>query len=79
MAGSALVVLTLVAAMSGIGWYLRRRYRRNGGTWSVECPADETMAEVELEGATRLGGPAGVAHCSHWPERAGCDQACVRG
>lgn len=73
---AALVVIALVAAL---GWYVASRYRRNSGTWVVECPQTESTAEVSFDGATRIGeANHRIVRCSHWPEHGDCNQGCVR-
>lgn len=53
-----------------------------GGRRDVRCPVDATPAELRLDrGRTALRVFADAPHCatecSLWPERAGCDRACL--
>src|SRR5579859_3789023 len=79
----------VVAVLAGffLGLVLQRivsamvRFR---GTRVVRCPENRQLAAVEMSGwhtvLTALSGRAlpHVRNCSRWPERAGCDQCCVR-
>lgn len=58
-------------------------YRRFRGRMLVRCPETRSPAAVQVD-AMRAAGASSVglhrielAHCSRWPERAGCGQACV--
>jgi hypothetical protein len=61
----------------------RETFRALSGPRLVTCPANGSIAEVELN--ARLGavtsafGPARlrVKWCAYWPERSGCDQGCI--
>ena len=55
------------------------RYQRSRGAWLVDCPETQSCADISIALASRLGDSPRVQDCSHWPERAGCDQSCVRG
>lgn len=60
-------------------WGLAVRYRRTAGSWLVDCPETESCADIALNAGARLGdSTVRVMQCSHWPRRAGCEQACMR-
>lgn len=73
----AAAVLIVIAPVV-VGAYLRSRRSRN-----VRCPATRTDAMIEVDAwhaaQTAFPGPPDVRvkTCSHWPELAGCDEACV--
>lgn len=72
------VPLTGALLLWGV-WGLAVRYCRNAGSWLVDCPETESCTDVTINVGARLGDSnIRVRHCGHWPERAGCEQACVR-
>jgi hypothetical protein len=76
-AGVAVLMITYVAM--ALAAYIRMR-----GTRIVVCPETDAPAAVDVD-ATHAAlrgvfepGDITVENCSRWPEREGCDQACVR-
>ena len=71
------VVLAVYAAIAFVTWYRLR------GTRVVTCPETERPAAVTLDvghaAATAVWERADLKlkACSRWPERAGCDEACL--
>ncbi len=74
--GIALAYVVVPAVLEGFADYEASR--------KVTCPATANQADIR---ASRLGGVAEifggrpdprVVGCSLWPERKGCDRACVR-
>jgi hypothetical protein len=59
-------------------------YRKYMGTLLVTCPETQQTAALELDaGHAALRAATGrvevrVQDCSRWPERAGCQQECLR-
>ena len=60
-------------------------YRQFRGPRTVVCPETGGATQIELDAwhaaATAMPGPPRlhVAACERWPERAGCDEACLTG
>src|SRR5579864_506912 len=82
----AYIVVALLAGVV-LGLCLRRAgraFRAFRGMRVLTCPENRQPAAVELKGwhagvGAVIGNPAlQVRKCSRWPERAGCDQACIR-
>lgn len=78
------IVLALVAMV-----FVVIDYRRALQEWSAPrhtiCPRDNTSVDVQVDAhaaarTAAFGVPIHVrlSGCSHWPERAGCDQRCLR-
>ena len=78
------IVLALVAMV-----FVVIDYRKALREWSAPrqaiCPRDDTPVEVQVDARSAartaaFGLPVHVrlAGCSHWPERSGCDQRCLR-
>ena len=59
-----------VVSVDGVPWQRGREAESEVPRRIVTCPATRTTAIVQLE-ALR------VADCSRWPERKGCDRACI--
>jgi len=81
-------VYYVIGVLLGIGalvWLLRlgRAYLRLRGQRVVTCPENEAEVGVEIDalgGALKaaLGGEVvRLQDCSRWPERVGCNQACL--
>ncbi len=77
----ALAILAVAAAWREY----RVALRTMPSSLMVICPEDQTRAEVRID--PRLAARAEtfaipldlrLASCSHWPERGGCDQRCLR-
>ena len=72
------VGITTVALVKGLRGYLRARGKR-----LVTCPENHCTAAVELDArgaglkAVRGGTYLCLLDCSRWPEKSGCDQACL--
>jgi hypothetical protein len=81
--GIILAVAALVSCVVAI--VMAAAYSRYRGVWTVECPEDETTAGLRLDTkhavlTSAIGTPkVRVKDCSHWPERAGCSESCLRG
>jgi len=64
-------------------WLMGRTYLTMRGERVITCPETKAPAGVEVDAgkAAAQAAAGGVAielkDCSRWPERAGCDQACV--
>jgi hypothetical protein len=80
---SILVSMSFVAASSPVAWAGVRVYRLYGRARLVTCPegVENVLVKIhairaiasELSGGNQLR----LRSCSRWPERKGCDQACV--
>lgn len=82
-------LLTVVAPIAAVGVLyvvvpvVTDAYRRFRGAKVITCPETRALAEIELDigqaTASAAFGPPDlkVTHCSRWPERHYCDQACV--
>jgi len=79
------VVIAIVAAAAVLigAWIFLKSYLRFRGVRLLACPENRKPAAVAVgpwHAAVTgwYGKPAlAVRECSRWPERAGCDQACV--
>jgi hypothetical protein len=75
-----LLIAIVLAVYAGIALVTWKRYR---GTRVVTCPETKRPASVRIDvghaAATAVWERADVklACCSRWPEREGCDEACV--
>jgi hypothetical protein len=84
MIPTILYVLSLIVILSAVAagtYFLISRYLKLRGPRVVTCPADNTKAAVEVDALHALLGDRGNLHlrsCSHWPEREGCGQDCLR-
>lgn len=79
-----IIVAAIAVAIIYAGVRFGRAYFRLKGTRVVTCPADQSQAAVDVNarkaaaGAV-LGSPNfAITGCSHWPERHGCGQQCLR-
>jgi hypothetical protein len=56
-----------------------KRFFRSRGVRVITCPETHNEAAVSLDAlhAAASGSPR-LASCSRWPERAGCNQACLK-
>ncbi len=81
-----LVLLLVAAIVLGAGVYAFIAYRtwaRFRGTRVVVCPENHQTAAVEVDAGQAavsavMGSPdLHLQACSRWPEREGCDEACV--
>jgi hypothetical protein len=83
LAGLLLLAVFLIAAalVLTIGMRTWLRYR---GQRVIECPENHAPAGVEVDArqaaVSALGGrlELHLKDCTRWPERAGCDEACLR-
>lgn len=72
------IAIVFVVVPVALGTYTAYRRPKD-----VRCPADGSAATIQVEaGRAALAEVAGVhahsiATCSLWPERAGCNEACV--
>jgi hypothetical protein len=73
-------VIVILAAAAAAAFFLIRRYIRLRGHRVVTCPADRTTAAVEVNAVRGIlgGRDLQLQTCSHWPERKGCGQDCLR-
>jgi hypothetical protein len=82
-ATSVLVSATCVAASAPVGLAAVRGYRLYGGLRQVTCPETVESAVVKINAtraiASKLAGrnDLRLRSCSRWPEKKGCDQACL--
>jgi hypothetical protein len=80
---AALVVATSLIAVAVLVGRAARKYWKLRGPHVVRCPETGCTAAITVDplGASGLRGHTRVevASCSRWPEREGCDQACLRG
>jgi len=87
---SVATVLVVAALIVGgvyawiFGSLVTDAYFRYRGPRVVRCPDSGEAAVVEFDAmraaVSSLGSPTlRVRRCAHWPERAGCDQACLCG
>lgn len=78
------IVLAIIAMV-----FVAIDYRKALQEWSAPrqaiCPRDNSRVEVQVDARSAartaaFGVPihVRVSGCSHWPERAGCDQRCLR-
>ncbi len=80
---SAIVSVTCVAASTPVALAGVRMYRAYNEARLVTCPEKVKAAVVRIHAtraiASRLAGSneLHLRSCSFWPERKGCDQACV--
>jgi hypothetical protein len=80
---TTVLYLLLAAVVLAGAWRLAHVYRRARGTRVITCPETKRSAAVELDQAEAtvtgfLGRPhLQLQNCSRWPERQGCDQACL--
>ena len=64
-------------------WIAARAYFNNRGERLVRCPETNEYAAVDVDAArAAVGAVVGrptfrLAHCTRWPERQGCEQACL--
>lgn len=78
LGAAALVVVAYL-----IGAAIVRRYHRYEGGMALTCPENHEAVTVELNPKRALAGElAGIDDlalraCTRWPERAGCDEACL--
>ncbi len=81
------VSLTLALfAFSAVAWEYRHTLRTTRpGPYELTCPRDGSKAEVEVDPkraarTAAIGIPYHIrlSKCSHWPERSGCDQHCIK-
>jgi hypothetical protein len=81
-------VYYVLAALVGIGlvvWLLRlgRAYLRLRGERVVTCPENQARVGVEIDAvggaltAAVGGSRVRLQDCTRWPDRVGCDQACL--
>jgi|SRR5579863_3345922 len=78
-----LAVVILIAAFGLVAHAILRAHRMYSGTRTVTCPETEDYPRLEVHawraafyrvfGKTNLH----VRHCSRWPERRDCGQACT--
>jgi hypothetical protein len=79
----AVLSLALVAALSVVSWTGIKTYRRFRGKMLVTCPETHGPAGVSVDARraalTDLTGEPvlRLTACTRWPEREGCDQACL--
>ncbi len=80
---SAMVSTVVVLASTPVAWAAVRAYRMFDGLRLVNCPETVEAAIVKIN-ATRAiaskvagGNALRLRACSRWPERQGCDQACL--
>ena len=73
-----------IALVAPAVWALGKVYRRSHGAREITCPEANHFATIELDArhsvAMHALGETGqrVKSCTLWPERQGCQQACVR-
>jgi hypothetical protein len=84
-----LIVLLIAIAALGVAYVIHRlviggrELRKFSGKMLVTCPETHQTAAVKVAtGQAALAAIAGKEHvelseCSRWPEREGCDQACL--
>src|SRR5262245_12787354 len=77
------VALAAVGALCAIAWPVLRVYRKFRGTRIITCPETKRAAAVEVDArhaaltAARGDRELRRRDCPRWPERRGCDQACL--
>jgi hypothetical protein len=82
-ATSVLVSATCVMASAPVAWAAVHGYRLFGGLRLVTCPETVEAAAVKINAtravASKLAGrnDLRLRSCSRWPEKKGCDQACL--
>jgi len=81
----SLIPWFFVIALAGpAAWALGRVYRRSRRDQEVTCPEVNHFATIQLDARHAVAMHAlGETHrrvkaCSLWPDRQGCQQACVR-
>jgi hypothetical protein len=81
---TVVICLVALAALAALGlWYVLRVYFEYKGTRIITCPETKRPAAVEVDAKraalTSCRGRVSLRlrDCSRWPERAGCDQACL--
>jgi len=79
----SIVFLALLAAFLGVVTFVTRRLLTLRGTRLLTCPETHEAVAVEIAaGRAALTSLTGAAEfelkdCSRWPERQGCDRACI--
>ncbi len=83
-------VLYAIGAVIALGLFyvvvpvVTATYARFRGSRSVTCPRDGEPTEIEIDAfgaavSAAVGDPVlRVSHCTHWPERSGCEQECLQ-
>ncbi|MBI2213402.1 MAG: hypothetical protein HYU52_07135 [Acidobacteria bacterium] len=78
------IALAIIALVFVVIDY-RAALREWAGSRQAVCPRDDTPVTVKVDARSAartaaLGVPIHLRleSCSHWPERAGCDQRCLR-
>lgn len=80
---SVLVSATCVMASAPVAWAAVHGYRLYGGLRLVTCPEKVEAAIVKINAtraiASKLAGrnDLRLRSCSRWPEKKGCNQACL--
>jgi hypothetical protein len=82
----ALSLATIVAAIAALFFAIEplvRLYRRYRGPRLVNCPETKAPAAVEVDAlhfafSDDYEKKLHMKQCSHWPEREGCGQECLR-
>ncbi len=73
-----------IALAAPAAWALGRVYRRARGAREITCPEANHFATIQLDARHAVAMHAlgetdrRVKACSLWPERQGCQQACVK-
>ena len=73
-----------IALVAPAVWALGKVYRRSHGAREITCPEANHFATIELDARHAVAMQAlgetdqRVKSCTLWPERQGCQQACVR-
>jgi hypothetical protein len=75
--------MVFVAIAYAIGLALYRRYHRYDGEMALTCPENHEPVSVALDAGLALTGELRgtrdlkLRACTRWPEREGCDEACL--
>jgi hypothetical protein len=81
---SLIPVFFVIALVAPAAWALGKVYRKSRGTREIACPETNHFATIQLDARHAVAMHAlgemsrRVKSCSLWPERQGCDQACVK-
>lgn len=83
MTTTFVVLITVIVLTAGI--FALVRYYQERGSRVITCPDNHELAGVEVDAAHaaltsifRGTSKLQLSSCTRWPEKAGCDQACLR-